>query len=168
MNSIRLKLMLGVLILTLPLITILIYYSVYSTKVVRNQVADSYKNMMILYMSQVDNSLEDIDKYMTNTVVVDSDFDSYQLSNLDYDFNFNKIVMFNKLLNDIGMFKSVNAFFLYAPERDDMLRVTRDRVTIEEEETIFHVIKQTVDSNTNPNRFNTKIWDVQKIMIPII
>ncbi|WP_261302063.1 sensor histidine kinase [Paenibacillus andongensis] len=157
------KLMLGVSILTVPLITILIYYSVYSTKVVRNQVADSYKNMMILYMSQVDNTLEDIDKYINNTVVADSDFVSYQLSNSEYDFNFSKIMMFNKLSNDIGMYKSVNSFFLYAPKKNDMLQVNRVRGSLEEEEAIINTIRQTIDSNIEPNRFYTKTWDVQKI-----
>lgn len=115
-NSIWMKLMLGVVLLTLPLITILIYYSVYSTKVVRNQVADSYRNMMILYMDQVDNSLEEIDKYIINTVSADSDFISYQLSKSEYDLTYNKILVFNKLLNDIGMYKSVNSFFCILPK----------------------------------------------------
>ncbi|MGQ7888956.1 sensor histidine kinase [Paenibacillus sp. WC2504] len=153
------KLMLGVLILTLPLITILIYYSVYSTKVVRNQVADSYKNMMILYMDQVDKTLEDSEKYINNTVVADSDFIAYQLSKSEYDYNFNKIMMFNKLSNDISMYKSVNSFFLYAPKRDDMLRVTRDRGTIEEDEAMNNVIKMTVDSK----QINSKHWNVEQI-----
>ncbi|WP_161409750.1 sensor histidine kinase [Paenibacillus silvestris] len=141
------------------MITILIYYSVYSTKVVRNQVADSYKNMMILYMDQVDKTLEDSEKYINNTVAADSDFISYQLSKSDYDYNFNKIMMFNKLSNDIGMYKSVNSFFLYAPKRNDMLRVTRDRGTIEEDEAMNNVIKMTVDSK----RINSKDWNVEQI-----
>ncbi|WP_337102152.1 sensor histidine kinase [Paenibacillus sp. YIM B09110] len=163
MNSIRTKLILGVVILTLPLITILIYYSEYSTDVVRNQVADSYKNMMILYMSQVDNSLEDIDKYMNNTMAVDSDFVAYQLANTDYDFYYRKILMYNKLSNDISMFKTINSFFLYAPERDDLMRVTRGTSTIAEEEAIFDVIRQTVNDNEQSNRFYSGSWQVQKI-----
>ncbi|MDQ8736498.1 histidine kinase [Paenibacillus sp. LHD-38] len=162
-NSIRMKLIFGVVILTFPLIAILIYYSVYSTEVVRNQVADSYKNMMILYMSQVDNALEDIDKYMNNTMVADSDFVSYQLANTDYDYYFSKILMSNKLSNDIGMFKAVDSFFLYAPKRDDLMRITQERSTVEEEEAIFAVIRQTANENTDPNRFNKKNWYVQKI-----
>lgn len=44
-----------------------------------------------------------------------------------------------------------------------MLRVTRDRGTIEEDESMINVIKQTVNSNADPSRFHSKAWNVEQI-----
>lgn len=73
LNSIRLKLVVGLLVITVPLLIFLIYNNVYAIGVVRDQVAESNRNMITLYMAQIDDNLNDIDKYVTNLIVNDKD-----------------------------------------------------------------------------------------------
>ncbi|WP_283657931.1 hypothetical protein [Paenibacillus sp. RC343] len=49
-NSIRLKLVVGLFVVTVPLLALLIYNHHYSINVVHNQVAISNKNLISLYM----------------------------------------------------------------------------------------------------------------------
>lgn len=66
-SALRRKLIQSVLLMTVPLIGMLLYNNFYAIHVVRGQVADSYSNLLGLYMNQIDSSLNDADAYM-NTV----------------------------------------------------------------------------------------------------
>ncbi|MGV2788384.1 two-component sensor histidine kinase, partial [Clostridium perfringens] len=65
-NSIRVKLVLGLLGVAIPLIALLIYMSYYSVNVIHNQVAVSNKNMISIQMRQIDNQLSEIERHLVN------------------------------------------------------------------------------------------------------
>ncbi len=58
-NSIRFKVVAGQLLVTVPLLALLLYSNFYSIRVVHNQVALSNKNLISLYMGQIDDRLTD-------------------------------------------------------------------------------------------------------------
>jgi two-component system, sensor histidine kinase YesM len=122
-KTLRFKLLFGFLMMMLPLIAFLIYNNFYAIQVVRNQVAQSNKNLVSLYMGQIDRNLEEADMYLYNMAVRETD-----LLILDHPIEQNsqeyyraKIRLFNKISNDISAFKMIDKFFIYSSMNDDLV-----------------------------------------------
>ncbi|TFE26674.1 hypothetical protein [Cohnella luojiensis] len=73
-NSVRLKILIGILVITLFLIALLVINNLYAINVVRKQVANSNQNMMSLYKGQIDKGLEDADQYLLSMRLTDDNF----------------------------------------------------------------------------------------------
>ncbi|MGO4271982.1 two-component sensor histidine kinase, partial [Paenibacillus sp. TAF58] len=71
-KSLRFKLIFGLLIIVIPIVAFMIYNNLYAIKVVRNQVAQSNKNLISLYMGQIDRNLDEVDKYLFNFAAQDT------------------------------------------------------------------------------------------------
>ncbi|SFA82361.1 two-component system, sensor histidine kinase YesM [Cohnella sp. OV330] len=122
-NSVRFKFFAAVLVIFVPLITVLIINNFYSGEVVRNQVAQSNKNLLSLYMGQIDQRLEEVDKYLSNTLesdlnILDMEFPKSR----DEDrYNIAKLTLFNTMKDDIGYYPTLDAFFVYSAVNKDLL-----------------------------------------------
>ncbi|MFD0696570.1 sensor histidine kinase [Paenibacillus sp. GCM10027628] len=126
-HSIRFKLMFGLLVVMVPIISLLIYSNFYSMSVVRNQVAQSNSHLLSLYMGQIDRSLEDIDNYLFELIAQEPGLLTMERSNQqdpDY-YTMVKVGLFKKLLADSIRFKSLQDFFLYSATNQDLLLVPR-------------------------------------------
>lgn len=77
-RSIRVKMMLGLLLIVVPLIGFLIYSNMYAIEVVRNQVAESNKDLLTMYQDQVDRKLNEVDNYLFG-LMSNSDFTGVML-----------------------------------------------------------------------------------------
>lgn len=123
-DSLWIKLMLSVVIMTVPFVAMLIYNNFYAIHVVRGQVTDSYKNTLNLYMNQIDASLNDADLYMNS--IVSNGYDLLLLSQAksDNDYYSSKIFIYNKLAKDIALYRSVESFFVYEDQRNDYMSIT--------------------------------------------
>ena len=162
-SSLRLKLILSVLVMTLPLVGMLLYNNFYAIDVVRGQVADSYSNMLGLYKGQIDDSLSDIDTYMNSiTGIGVNDVLALGQVEPDPEYYSAKVFLFNKLNRDILMYPSLGSFFVYVPSRDDYMDVTQRGVTINEKDRIQrHVI-----DSIRENQFGTSSitrWQYERI-----
>ncbi|MGO4537984.1 sensor histidine kinase [Paenibacillus sp. 2TAB19] len=124
-NSIRFKLIAGLIILMLPIVTYLIYNNVYSIKVVRNQVAASISSTVSLYINIVDQSLDSVDDYLVRLIMEErgflplekaafKDLDTYQLE---------KYRVFRKMDEDMVYNQALDFTFIYNTANDDMLFV---------------------------------------------
>ncbi|WP_186445910.1 sensor histidine kinase [Paenibacillus cremeus] len=123
LKSLRFRIGLTFLLIFLPLMALMIYNSVYAGKVVREQVAQSNKNLVSLYLGQIDRSLEEADDYLykmaaqeTDLIVLDQpntfETSRYQLARLR---------LSNKISADINNFKQMDTFFIYSSSNDDFL-----------------------------------------------
>lgn len=147
-GSLRFKLIFSVLVMTVPLVGMLLYNNFYAIDVVRGQVADSYKNMLTLYMKQIDSELNDVDAYM-NAMSGLSAFDLVSLDNAesDTDYYSSKVYLFNKLTRDIALYESLSSFFVYAEKRDDFMEVSQSQnLTIEEKDSIQRYLTDLIRS----------------------
>lgn len=153
--------MIGVLALTLPLIATLIYTNSYAVNVVRNQVADSYQKMMSLYINQIDSGLEDVDKYMSNMAGASMDLLALDQAITEDDYNKAKLNLFQKMNNDIVIYKSINSFFVYTPKWNDFLH-QNNALSYEESMNIQNEIVKTV-KNLPSAGYDSKSWDVHRI-----
>ncbi|MGO4548244.1 histidine kinase [Paenibacillus sp. 2TAB23] len=145
-GSLNFKLILSVLIMTGPLLGMLLYNNFYAIDVVREQVADSYKNMLTLYMNQIDSGLNDVDVYL-NSMLSGIDLVSLDQAETDADYYSSKVFLFNKLSKDVPLYDSLSSFFVYADKRQELMDVNKTQnLTIEEKELIQHYISDLIRS----------------------
>lgn len=131
-NSIRFKVVAGQLLVTVPLLALLLYSNFYSIRVVHNQVALSNKNLISLYMGQIDDRLADADRNLMSLLTSSSDLRSLDAPNSDNDYQLAKHSLSLKLSNDILLTQSTDGLFVYSVSRDDLLNVSRDTVDYRE------------------------------------
>ncbi|MCL6458562.1 MAG: two-component sensor histidine kinase, partial [Gorillibacterium sp.] len=62
--TLRMKLILGFSMITIPLVCFLIYTNYYSSQVVREQVANYNSGLLTLYGDQIDQTLENYNSYL--------------------------------------------------------------------------------------------------------
>lgn len=164
LTSLRYKLISSVLIMTLPLVGMLLYNNFYAIDVVREQVADSYKNTLTLYMNQIDTALNDVDAYM-NTVA--GGFDLLSLSqavNDDNDYYTAKVYMSNKLKKDIALYDTLGSFFVYEGRRQDYMDISRTiGLTYEVKESIGRHVIELIENQQFRKGVATKMWQLYKI-----
>ncbi|WP_284646501.1 sensor histidine kinase [Paenibacillus silviterrae] len=158
-RSLRFKLIASVFLMTLPLVGMLLYNNFYAIHTVRGQVAESYKNMLNLYMGQIDNGLNDVDAYMRT--LVDSGYDVVSLGTAatDTDYYSAKVYLFNKLSKDISLHNTINSFFVYVGNRQDYMNVSRNNdITIEESGNIEQHMIDMIHSRPIPKGSSSKRW----------
>lgn len=163
-RSIRVKLISGVLILTVPLIVILIYSNAYAVSVVRNQVAESYSNMMNLYMKSMDSGLEDVDKYINNMAGTGMELFAMDKAETEEDYYKAKIALYRKLNDDIIMYKSINGFFVLSPKWDNFLQVQSSQSAYYDETmNIQQDIQDRLKATPDINGFYSNSWETRRI-----
>src|SRR4029453_4863434 len=122
-RTLRFKLFFGFLLLVLPLVAFMIYNNLYAINVVRNQVAQSNKNMISLYMSQIDRNLEEVEKYLYTRGAVEAGLLVLELpreQNADR-YAFEKIQLFRLMLKELSNYKTMDMFFIYSPPNNDLI-----------------------------------------------
>ncbi|WP_373231719.1 histidine kinase [Cohnella sp.] len=120
--SLRLKLIIGFCVVTIPMFIFLMYNNYYAMKVVRTQVAQSNKNLLSMYMNQIDSTFEAIDHYLYTFILKDSDLAIIGHTNQ----NNNEAVIarqriWNKMNADLTNLKNANMLFVYSIEQHDLL-----------------------------------------------
>ncbi|KQY94376.1 hypothetical protein ASD24_02100 [Paenibacillus sp. Root52] len=162
-NSIRFKLVVGLFVVTLPLITLLIYNNRYSIDVVRNQVAISNKNLISLYMNQIDDRLELAEKNILGLATTNSDIQSMGTPNSEDEYQIAKYNASVDLSNSMFLYKSIDAFFVYVPNRQDLLDISQSSVPfperIEVEQNLIKHLNQLSDSSQMPSNS----WYIQNV-----
>ncbi|WP_018751975.1 sensor histidine kinase [Paenibacillus sanguinis] len=163
LNSLQVKLVTGVLILTLPLISMFIVGSHYALGVVRSQVSESYRSMMTLYMNQIDKGLDDVDQYMN--VLVGSGLELSAISHATHpdDYYRAKISLFGRLREDIVLYQAIDSFFMYSPKQRDFLPVQSKQADYNESLQVQEYIVRLIKASPNRNGFHSKSWEAHQI-----
>lgn len=161
LNSIRFKLILGVLLVTLPLSLLLIYTNYYSIGVVRNQVADSNKNMMSLYMGQIDEHLRFAESDLMGLTIDEADFTGIENQVSDSERIFAIQRLSKRIRESMLNFKSVDGFFIYSAPNHYYLNEFRDSTNYNEREAIRNFIEEEAEKAA-PHLPSSR-WYVQQI-----
>jgi two-component system, sensor histidine kinase YesM len=163
-TSLRFKLIVSVFIMTMPLVGMLLYNNYYAIHVVRGQVADSYKNMLKLYTSQMDSSLDDIDSYISTLAGSGYDLLSLSQAATDGDYYSAKIYLFNKLSREINLYDPISSFFVYTKHRQDFMNVSKnDPLAFMENGMIEKYMIDFIHSDPFPQGGGTKVWRYVRI-----
>lgn len=162
-GSLKFKLILNVLIMTGPLLSMLFYNNFYAIDVVREQVADSYKNMLTLYMNQIDSGLNDVDIYL-NSMLSGIDLVSLDRAESDADYYDSKVFLFNKLGKDIALYDSLSSFFVYAEKRQEFMDVNKTQnLTLEEKDLIQQYVSDLIRSASILKGNSAQRWHYARI-----
>ncbi|MGG1553737.1 sensor histidine kinase [Paenibacillus ferrarius] len=161
-NSIRFKLVAGLLLVTVPLITLLFYNNFYSIRVVHNQVALSNKNLISLYMGQIDTQLRDAERNLIGLMTSDYDIQSMNIPNSEDEYQLAKHSVSNKLSSDILLYKSIDAFFVFSDTRNDLLDVFKSNIEFAERDRIEQELKGILGSHPDFAETGSR-WFVRKI-----
>src|SRR3954452_734052 len=123
MNSLLVKLFLSVFIIIGPLIVVHIVNNYYAIEVIRSQVAQSNRNMLNIYMDQIDKGLEGVGKYIYQMTQNNSDLSFLQYNEtLDSnDYEEAKIRLFNSITNQSYLYTSIDSIFIYSEANKDLL-----------------------------------------------
>jgi len=162
-KSLSFKLTVSVFIMTLPLVGMLLYNNFYAIKVVREQVADSYKNTLMLHMNQIDSDLNDIDSYLHTLSGKGYDLISLKLAENDDQYYMSKAYIFNKLSMDIALYQMLGAFFVYVEERSDYMDVYSTQVSYTERESMQNYIVGLIKERSTVRGVGTKRWQHAKV-----
>lgn len=127
-NSIRLKLVAGLFLVTVPLLALFFYNNHYSINVVHNQVAISNKNMISLYMGQIDTRLEAAEKNLLGLITTNYDIQSMDEPYDDDEYQLSKYRLLTTISKNILFYESIDAFFIYNYERKDLLDISQSYV----------------------------------------
>ncbi|HLV08804.1 MAG TPA: histidine kinase [Halanaerobiales bacterium] len=145
-NSIKIKVSLILIILILPLVSFLFYNSYYSIDVIQNQVAHSNKNLLSLYMQQVDTILEEVDKYLIRLAAFNIDFTIIQdFKNLD-EYHLAITRLTNKINEDILAYSNLSSIFIYTHNKD-LIEVYNNNSSYKERWDIREYIKNLANDN---------------------
>ncbi|MBW4082516.1 sensor histidine kinase [Paenibacillus sp. S150] len=164
-QSIRFKLLSGILLITVPLIGLLISNNIYAIGVVHNQVMQSNINMMSLYMGQIDASLNEVDSYLYALAATDTDLlplDKPEALNPD-EYNMAKIALRNKIANDITSYPSIDSFIIYSPVNNDMIMTENMNLSYEYRRNLAAGIQEWLGGKAAGRLYSTGQWEPRRI-----
>ncbi|MGG1640347.1 histidine kinase [Paenibacillus sp. NRS-1782] len=162
-NSIRLKLVVGLFVVTVPLLALLIYNHHYSINVVRNQVAISNKNLISLYMGEIDARLEVVEKNILGLATTNYDIQSMGMPNSEDEYQLAKYKVSLYLSNNILFNESIDAFFVFNHERQDLLDGFQSSVAYSERMQVEKNLVQHLNQLANSSEQASHNWYVKKI-----
>ncbi|MEH7494026.1 sensor histidine kinase [Neobacillus niacini] len=161
-HSLLFKLFLSVFLIIGPLIIVHIVNNYYAVEVIRNQVAQSNKNMLNVYMNQIDQSLDGVENYIyqitnTNTDLYYLEFNETLEKN---DYELAKLRLFQSINNQAYFYPSIDSIFIYSSAYDDFLNTQKfadnyiERLAAAEE--IKRLLKE------NPEQISAGRWNIWK------
>ncbi|WP_409346004.1 histidine kinase [Paenibacillus sp. MBLB4367] len=165
-NSLRFKLITGLMLIMVPIVLFLIYTNFYSIQVVRNQVAQSNNNMISLYMGLIDKSLADIDSYLLKYASEETGLHILDRSpEIDIDlYKMERIWQFQHLVNNVTYYKGLDYFFIYSPMNNDLVFAPKQTGSAgADNQPIKDAIVSLIDDGQSADRFQTGRWSVFRV-----
>lgn len=122
-HSIVFKLVMLVLVIFLPIISILIFTSSYSMNIAKTQIYNQNRNVLQLYMSQLQQSLDQLDSYYHSLGVYNYDYAVVNRNKIDtvndrYQYELSKLALLNKLTDKNKENRLFDSLYLYFKDQD--------------------------------------------------
>jgi len=135
--TLRSRLIMGFAFITVPLVLLLIWNNTYAMGVVQSQVSLSNKNLTRMYMTQIDQVLEDIENYLFKTASQDNELLSLSTYDNDNpDTYLAKVRTLNNLYININYYRNVDALFAFSARQGDLLAALQQDVTQDRKQSI--------------------------------
>lgn len=160
-QSIRVKMMAGLFLIVMPLIAFLIYSNVYAIQTVRTQVAESSKDLLSLYRTQVDARLQEADNYL-NGLMLEPELSDYNFYAQPDERLFIQQRVSNNLSNSILRYSVLDGLFVYLPTDDAYLYSFQSRSTYLDRMYLKDYIVQDVSKSKTLQREHMKNWYVHR------
>ncbi|MEK0315516.1 sensor histidine kinase [Cohnella sp. 56] len=162
-RSIRVKLVLGLLAVTLPLIALLIYNNQYSIGVVHNQVAMSNENLIRIYMKQIDDQLTEAERHMIALQTTDPNVQTMGETVSEDTYMLAKSAVSRKLSSDLTVYPYIDGFFVYSIARNDIVEAYRGSFTYPELVAMRAAMEDTATALAEHPAYTNATWRTQSI-----
>lgn len=128
-RTLRFKLIGGFILILIPLAVFLFYNNYYAMRVVREEVTHSTRSALSFYVSQVDKELGDCNSYLLRQATSDSSYpyliDLSIYSSDKWEYFRSKQWILRTFSNDLGSYKTVDAFFAFSKQNEDLIATQR-------------------------------------------
>lgn len=161
-NSIRFKLIAGLLIFLMPLLLLLVFNNIYVDKILRSRLADSNKIVLSLYLKQIDNTLEDVNGCLADFSDNDSDLSIIGSDSEETSYFLAQLRLMNKIRGNIALYEFVDCFFVYSGVRREFIAGSSSRSGIEVSDTVNSYIKEMIENSSRPEELING-WHAVKI-----
>lgn len=161
LNSVSFKLISIIAALVIPLIGLLIYNNVYAIRVIQKQVAEANKNMIALYMAQIDSNLEVIDNYLLDVAATNSDFINIALETDQERIAISKRSLLNQIQQDIISLENIDAIFFFNDNSNRIIYGHSVSGSLEEREAVSDYLINRLDQLAQNN--NEHNWSVAQV-----
>lgn len=162
-GSLRVKLVLGLFIITIPLIALLIYNNEYSVNVIHNQVAMSNKNLISIHMKQIDDQLSEVERHMMGLTLTDSNLLAMGENVPEDVYMMAKSGVSRRLDSDLIVYPYMDGFFVYSLPRNDMVETYRSSMGYSQLINHRLAMREWIDQlNERPIHANEE-WEVRQI-----
>lgn len=113
-TSIRTRLIIGFMGLMIPIVGFMLINNVYARDLVREKVSETYRNTMDIFVGQMDQNLTELNEYLYQMSVLDSDVGLLMSFPMDSDwYTLTKVRINSKLNRDVGVYSLLEGVFLY-------------------------------------------------------
>lgn len=163
LNSIRFKLVTGLIIILVPLIALLIYNNFYAINVIHNQVALSNKNMISMYMGEIDNGLKDIDNYLGRLVGLDTNLQIMEYTDDASRYNIAEFNFSKRISEDILLSKNIDSVFIYPIKQQLMVSAYNEGSTFQQKEDVENYISNLIKLKPDSDELSSKGWFTKEI-----
>ncbi|WP_240941373.1 histidine kinase [Paenibacillus sp. HB172176] len=118
--SIRSILIIGFLAVLLPMVVFMIFNHFYAREIVRDKVAETYRNTLDIFVEQTDTNLDEISNYLIKMSILDVDVGMLMSFPLNSDmYTLTKIRIDTKLKRDADVYSVIDSVFVY--QADDII-----------------------------------------------
>ncbi|WP_202128492.1 sensor histidine kinase [Paenibacillus dendrobii] len=157
-HSLRFKLIIGFFTIAVPLVGLLLYNNYYASNTIREQVADSNKNSMILYSHQIEAALNKETNFLYNIAVEDPNIAALsQLLNDPDEYYLAKSRILNTLTRYHRFDNSVDLQFIYSVQKQDLFNTPIKTQSYEELQSIKTTIEKLV-KEVRPDSVYFREW----------
>lgn len=157
-QSLRFKLIIGFIVITVPLVGLMLYNNYYASNTIREQVAESNKNSMILYSQQIEAALNKETNFLYNVAVEDPNLAALpQLLNNPNDYYLAKARILSTFSKYHRFDNSVDLQFIYSLRNRDLFTTPIKESSYERLSAIKTTIERIVKS-IEPNSDFFREW----------
>ncbi|XID92705.1 sensor histidine kinase [Paenibacillaceae bacterium WGS1546] len=141
--TMRSRLILGFGLVTVPLVIALLWNNLYATKVVHSQVAQSNRNMLTMYMNDMDQALAGIENYLYKTAEQDQSLISLsQYDEMSWEHYLATTQTANDLNLNINYYDAADLLFAYGSKYEELLTAQQQSVAYERKQSIQRKLRQ--------------------------
>ncbi|NIK70394.1 histidine kinase [Paenibacillus sp. BK720] len=162
-NSIPVKLVLGLLGITLPLIALLLYNNSYSMNVIHSQVAASNKNLIDIYMNQTDGQLTEVERHMAGLTSTDLNVQEMGDARTEDEFVLAKTAVYRKLTSDLSIYPAIDGFYVYSLNHHDGVEAYRGSLSYPQLMAIRQTLADKVSELTQKSQYRNVEWKMVQI-----
>ncbi|ACS99645.1 cache domain-containing sensor histidine kinase [Paenibacillus sp. JDR-2] len=160
--TMRSRLILGFGLVIIPLVILLLWNNLYATKVVHSQVAQSNRNMLTMYMNDMDQVLGEIENYLYKAAEQDQSLISLSQYDKDsWEYYLSTTQTANDLDLNINYYDSADVLFAYGGKYKELLVAQQQSVTYARKQEIQSKLKELLAGNDPALRAGWKVVELK-------